>query len=157
MAFPKQWQFLTQVCRKEKTVRNYEVVFVAAPTLTSEELDSFINHIQTVVEGKNGKVVKVDNWGKKSLAYKIKKFREAYYVILSIEGDGSAIAEVERRFRVTDYIIRFISVRIDEDVKRSEKIKAARQKKGSKTASNVSTIPDPLMGMESEQAAPSDL
>jgi len=117
---------------KEKTVRNYEVVFVAAPTLESEELDGFIDHIQTVVEGKNGKVVKVDNWGKKSLAYRIKKFREGYYVVLNIEGDGSAIAELERRFRVTDYILRFISVRIDEALKRSEKIKAARQKKGGK-------------------------
>jgi len=110
-------------------VRNYEVVFIAAPTLTSEELDGFINHIQTVVESKNGKVVKVDNWGKKSLAYKIKRFREGYYVVLSIEGDGGAIAELERRFRVTDYIIRFISVRVDEDLKRSEKIQSTRRRK----------------------------
>jgi small subunit ribosomal protein S6 len=116
-------------------VRNYEVVFIAAPTLTSEELDGFINHAQTVVESKNGKVVKVDNWGKKSLAYKIKRFREGYYVVLSIEAEGGAIAELERRFRVTDYIIRFISVRIDEDLKRSEKIKNARRKKAPKQAS----------------------
>jgi small subunit ribosomal protein S6 len=135
-------------------VRNYEVVFVAAPTLTSEELEGFINHIQTVVESKNGKVVKVDNWGKKSLAYKIKKFREGYYVVLSIEGDGSAIAEVERRFRVTDYIMRFISVRIDEDVKRSEKIKAARQKKGGKSAPEVSNLPDSVEGIEPDQSSP---
>jgi small subunit ribosomal protein S6 len=120
------------MCSKEITVRNYEVVFVAAPTLDSEELDGFIDHIQAVVEGKNGKVVKVDNWGKKSLAYRIKKFREGYYVVLNIEGDGDAIAELERRFRVTDYILRFISVRIDEALKRSEKIKAARQKKAGK-------------------------
>jgi small subunit ribosomal protein S6 len=112
-------------------VRNYEVVFVAAPTLSSEELEDFINHIQTVIESKNGKVVKVDNWGKKSLAYKIKRFREGYYVVLTIEGNGGAIAELERRFRVTDYILRFISVRIDHALKRSEKIKAARQKKSS--------------------------
>jgi small subunit ribosomal protein S6 len=137
-------------------VRNYEVVFVAAPTLTSEELDGFINHAQTVVESKNGKVVKVDNWGKKPLAYKIKKFREAYYVVLSIEGNGSAIAELERRFRVTDYIIRFISVRIDEDVKRSEKIKAARHKKGAKTAAPDSYA-EPSAGIEPEQAPPSGL
>ena len=136
-------------------MRNYEVVFVAAPTLTSEELEGFIKHIHTVVEGKNGKVVKVDNWGKKSLAYKIKKFREAYYVVLSIEGDGAAIAELERRFRVTDYIIRFISVRIDEDVKRSEKIKAARHKKGTKPAPDV--FAEPPAGMEQEQAPPSGL
>jgi small subunit ribosomal protein S6 len=132
-------------------VRNYEVVFVAAPTLTSEELDGFINHIQTVVEGKNGKIVKVDNWGKKSLAYKIKRFREAYYVVLSIEGDGIAIAELERRFRVTDYIIRFISVRIDEDLKRSEKIKAFRRRKAPKEASAPQYI------IESEQAPPADI
>ena len=64
MAFPKQWRFLTHKAVKEKTVRNYEVVFVAAPTLTSEELEGFINHIQTVVEGKNGKVVKDRQLGK---------------------------------------------------------------------------------------------
>jgi len=132
-------------------VRNYEVVFVAAPTLTSEELDGFINHVQTVVEGKNGKIVKVDNWGKKSLAYKIKRFREGYYVVLSIDGDGGTIAELERRFRVTDYIIRFISVRIDEDLKRSEKIKAIRRRKAPKE------ISAPQYAVESDQAIPSDL
>jgi small subunit ribosomal protein S6 len=132
-------------------VRNYEVVFVAAPTLTSEELDGFINHVQTVVEGKNGKVVKVDNWGKKSLAYKIKRFREGYYVVLSIDGDGGTIAELERRFRVTDYIMRFISVRIDEDLKRSEKIKAFRRRKAPK----VATAPPYIV--ESEQAPPAEM
>jgi small subunit ribosomal protein S6 len=105
------------------------VVFVAAPTLTTEELDGFISHVQGVVEGKNGKIVKVDNWGKRSLAYKIKKFRDAYYVVLTIEGDGLAIAELERRFRVTDYIIRFLSVRIDQDLKRSDKLRNIRQRK----------------------------
>ncbi len=116
-------------------MRTYEVVFVAAPTMSAEELDAFINHARTVVEGKNGKVVKVDNWGKKPLAYRIRRFRDAYYVVLTIEGEGAAIAELERRFRVTDTVIRFISVRIDEDLKRSEKLKVARQKKsGSKPA-----------------------
>ena len=132
-------------------MRTYEVVFVAAPTLTSEELDGFIKHAQTVVEGKNGKIAKVDNWGKKPLAYKIKRFREGYYVVLSIEGDGGAIAELERRFRVTDYIIRFLSVRIDEDLKRSDKIKAARHKKTSKQA------PAAPLAVESEQSSQSDL
>jgi small subunit ribosomal protein S6 len=131
-------------------VRNYEVVFVAAPTLSSEDLDGFIDHIQTVVESKNGKLVKVDNWGKKPLAYRIKKFREGYYVVLSIEGDGSAITELERRFRVTDYIIRFISIRVDEALKRSEKIKAARQKKGAKQ------FPEAPVAVASAEDPPSD-
>jgi small subunit ribosomal protein S6 len=132
-------------------VRNYEVVFIAAPTLTSEELDAFINHAQTVIEGKNGKVVKVDNWGKKSLAYKINKFREGYYVVLSIEAEGGAIAELERRFRVTDFIIRFISVRIDEDIKRSEKIKAARRRKAPSQSADVPYINDDESGQDSDE------
>ena len=72
-------------------------------------------------------------------------------MVLSIEGDGSAIAEVERRFRVTDYIIRFISVRIDEDLKRSEKIKAARRKKAPKQDYTSS------FGTDSEQVPPMEL
>jgi small subunit ribosomal protein S6 len=110
-------------------VRTYEVAFIVAPTQTPEELDAFIAQMQTIVEGKGGKVVKVDNWGKKPLAYKIKKFRDGYYVILTLEADGAIIAELERRFRVVDYVIRFLSVRIDEDLKRSEKMRAARQRK----------------------------
>jgi len=110
-------------------VRTYEVAFIAAPTMTPEELDAFIAQMQSVVEGKGGKVVKVDNWGKKPLAYKIKRFRDGYYVILTLEADGAIITELERRFRVADHVIRFLSVRIDEDLKRSEKMKAARQRK----------------------------
>ncbi len=129
-------------------MRTYEVVFVAAPTITTEELDAFIAHVQGVVEGKNGKILKVDNWGKRSLAYKIKRYRDAYYVVLTIEGDGAAIAELERRFRVTDYIIRFLSVRIDEDLKRSEKLKSNRQRK-----SSSHKVPEPAVNAEPEAAS----
>jgi small subunit ribosomal protein S6 len=121
--------------------RTYEVVFVAAPTLTPDELDAFIAQMQTVAEGKDAKVVKVDNWGKKTLAYRIQRFRDGYYVVLTVEGGGAAIAELERRFRVTDFIMRFLSVRIDEDLKRSEKLKAARQRK-------VKVRPVPPAGVE---------
>jgi small subunit ribosomal protein S6 len=125
-------------------VRTYEVVFIAVPTISTEELDAFIGLMQSVVEARNGKVVKVDNWGKKSLAYKIKKFRDGFYVVLTLEADGATIAELERRFRVTDHVIRFLSVRIDEDLKRSEKLKAARQRKSAKPATAPqATAPGP--------------
>jgi small subunit ribosomal protein S6 len=102
--------------------------------LTSEELDAFTAQMKTVVEGKNGKVVKIDAWGKKPLAYKIGKFREGYYVVMNLEGDGAIIAELERRFRVADHVIRFLSVRLDEDLKRSEKLRAARRRKSARAA-----------------------
>jgi len=132
-------------------VRTYEVVFVAAPTLTAEELDGFITHVHGVVEGKNGKIVKVDNWGKRSLAYRIKRYRDGYYVVLTIEGDGPAIAELERRFRVTDYIIRFLSVRIDEDLKRADKLRTIRQRKAS---GGKARPPETDMRIEPEAAQP---
>lgn len=110
-------------------MRTYEVVFIAAPTLTTEELEAFITQMQAVVQDRNGKVIKVENWGKKAMAYRIKRFRDGYYVIMTIEADGAAITELERRFRVSDFVVRFLSVRIDEDLKRSEKLKATRQRK----------------------------
>ena len=128
-------------------MRTYEVAFIAAPTLTPEELDAFIAQMQAVIDGKSGKVVKVDNWGKKSLAYKIKKFRDGYYVILTIEADGPIITELERRFRVADHVIRFLSVRIDEDLKRSEKMKALRQRKsGSRSEAPIAMPAEDLEG-----------
>jgi small subunit ribosomal protein S6 len=129
----------------EKSVRTYEVAFIAVPTMTSEELEAFIAQMQAVVEGKNGKVVKVDNWGKKSLAYRIKRFRDGYYVILTLLADGAIIAEVERRFRVADHVIRFLSVRVDEDLKRSEKMKAIRQRK---SVSRPTPAPQPMKSYE---------
>lgn len=135
-------------------MRTYEVVFVAAPTVTTEELDAFIGLAQSVVESRNGKVLKVDNWGKKPLAYKIKKFRDGFYVVLTMEADGAAIAELERRFRVTDFIIRFLSVRIDEDMKRSEKLKAARQRKSGGRAATQTPAAPPQPGPEPEAAPP---
>ena len=131
-------------------MRTYEVSFIAAPTLTPEELDAFVAQMQTVVEGKNGKVVKVDNWGKKSLAYKIKRFRDGYYVILTVEADGAIIAELERRFRVADHVIRFLSLRIDEDLKRSEKMKVMRQRK---TIARPAAAPPQAVAPEAEPPA----
>lgn len=131
-------------------MRKYEVAFIAAPTISAEELDAFIAQMQTVAEGKNGKIVKVENWGKKSLAYKIKKFRDGYYVILTVDGEGPAISELERRFRVTDFIVRFLSVRIDEDLKRSEKLKAVRQRKAAKRPAHPGPAPAQQAIVESE-------
>jgi small subunit ribosomal protein S6 len=109
--------------------RTYEVVFVAAPALSEEDLAALVEQFKKSVESKKGKVVKVESWGKRSLAYAIKKFKEGYYTVLTLEDTGEAVAELERRFRVTDSVIRFLSVRVDEDWKRQQKLKAQREKK----------------------------
>jgi small subunit ribosomal protein S6 len=105
------------------------VTFIAFPTLSKEEVDPFVDQLVKTVESRKGKILKIDKLGKRNLAYKIDKYKEGYYVILTLEADGGIIAELERRLKVTDFIIRFLSVRVDEDAKRLEKIKAKRMKR----------------------------
>jgi small subunit ribosomal protein S6 len=106
--------------------RVYEILFIADPNLGEAEVDSLADQVQGFVEREGGRVQKVEKWGKKRLAYLIKNHREGYYVLIVTEAAGNLVKEVERRLRVTDGIIRFITVRIDEDLRRAEQRKARR-------------------------------
>lgn len=108
-------------------MRTYEVVFIAAPNTTEEDLNKLNSQLEHVVADLGGKVTKTDVWGRKKLAYKIGKHDEGVYVVLYIEGAGHEIAEVERRLRVNDLVIRHMTVRTDEDLKRAEKLKSRRK------------------------------
>ena len=108
-------------------MRTYEVIFIAAPTTTDDDLRKLTTQLETVVADQGGKVTKTDNWGRRKLAYQIGKFDEGIYTLLNIEGSGQEIAEVERRLRVNDQVIRHISVRTDEDLRRAEKMRARRK------------------------------
>lgn len=107
-------------------MRTYEIVFITAPTLSKEELDAYIDQIVKVAEERQAKVIKIDRWPKRNLAYRIRKFKEGNYVFMTVQANGNLIAELERRFRVTDFVLRFLSIRIDEELKRAEKIRARR-------------------------------
>ena len=110
-------------------MRTYEVVFVTAPTVSDEDLSVLVEQMKKSAESKNGKVVKIVAWGKRAMAYPIKKFKEGIYTIFTVEDNGDAVTELERRFRVTDAVIRFLSVRVDEDWKRQQKMKTRREAK----------------------------
>lgn len=107
-------------------MRVYEILFIVAPNVEEQDVEALVTQLSDVATGQGAKVTKIDRMGRRRLAYPINKFREGYYVILTIEGTGSEIAEIERRMRVTDTIIRHLSVRIDEDLKRAEKFRAKR-------------------------------
>ena len=122
-------------------MRLYEATFVADPNLTETDVDAFIQQMEKIVEGKNAKCVKVDRWGKRILAFQVGKFREGHVVIMTIEGHGEAILELERRFKVTDFIIRYLTVRVDADLKRQEKLKAKRSIKQARRAKSMANQP----------------
>ena len=106
--------------------RTYELMFIVRPDMTEEDLDKLIANLQSVVPGSGGTVKRVDKMGKRRLAYTVRRFHEGIYVLLVVEGGGAVIHELERRLRVTEPVIKFLTVRIDEEQKRLAKIKAIR-------------------------------
>jgi small subunit ribosomal protein S6 len=109
------------------TLRTYEVAFIAAPNTADDDLSKLNSQIEQIIADRGGKITKVDNWGRRKLAYRIGKFDEGVYTFVYVEGSGQEIAEVERRLRVTDFIIRYLTVRTDEALKRAQKLKSKRK------------------------------
>lgn len=107
-------------------MRVYEVLFIVAPNTEESDLEALVTQMSDVATNQGAQITKVDRMGRRRLAYQIQKFNEGHYVVLTVEGTGAEIAEVERRMRVTDAIIRYITIRIDEDLKRADKFRARR-------------------------------
>lgn len=123
--------------------------FIVAPNVDDESIDKLITQYEQAVTEKGGKVVKVERMGRRRLAYPIRKFREGIYVLMVVEGTGKEIAELERRLRVnSDIVLRYISIRIDEDLKRAEKIRAKRQARALKHPSKAEAAPETQEAVE---------
>lgn len=104
-------------------------MYIAQPETANDDITKLNEGIQKVIESEGGNVIKIDDMGRRKLAYEIKRKREGYYVLFEIEGSGKEIAELERRFRVNDAIMRFITVRVDEDRKTADKHRAKRERR----------------------------
>ena len=118
-------------------MRIYEVLFIIRPDVPEEELDGIVEPLKSVVTTAGGAIDKVDKWGKRRLAYRVQKYRDGYYMLLqlSTENTVDTVKEVERRLRVSDTVIKFITVRIDQDLKRLEKLKKKREKRAQRKPS----------------------
>jgi len=112
--------------------RVYEILFIADPNLGEPEVDALTTLIQGYAEKEGGRIQKVEKWGKKHLAYNIRKHNEGYYVLVVVEGKASLVKEVERRIRVTDGVVKFITVRVDEELRKAEGRRAQRAKEEAK-------------------------
>ncbi|HTZ81953.1 MAG TPA: 30S ribosomal protein S6 [Candidatus Acidoferrales bacterium] len=106
--------------------RTYELMFIVRPDMTDEDLDKLISTLQSSVTT-GGSVVKVEKMGKRRLAYAVRRFHDGIYVLMVVEGGGAIIHELERRLRVTEPVIKFLTVRVDEEQKRLDKIKKLRE------------------------------
>lgn len=112
--------------------RIYEVVFIINPDADDTEVMRLSEAMQKIITGQGGSVTKTEMMGRRQLAYEINHQRDGVYVLLEVEGSGAEIAELERRMRVNDQILRYMTIRVDEDRRRADKLKARRARKAAR-------------------------
>ena len=114
--------------------RTYEVMYIIDAETADDRIAKLNDAVGKLIEKEGGTIVRMDDIGRRQLAYPIEKKTEGYYVLFEIEGSGQEIAELERRMRVNDMIVRYVTIRVDEDRKKAEKLKAKREKRTAKRA-----------------------
>lgn len=112
--------------------RTYEVMYIVNPDTPADTIAKLNEAVGKLVEKEGGTVVRMDDVGIRRLAYPIQKKEDGYYVLFEIDGSGQEIAELERRMRVNDMIMRYITVRVDEDRKAATKRREKREARAAK-------------------------
>jgi small subunit ribosomal protein S6 len=118
-------------------MRIYEALFIIKPDVPEEELDQRVETLRANLAAQGATVDKVDKWGKRRLAYRVDKYREGSYVLFQFSAEPEIVKEFERRLRVSDVVLKFLTVRIDETLKRLDKRKKEREKRDAKRASRA--------------------
>ena len=115
--------------------RFYEVMFIVRPDVPEEDVDKLIEGFSATVTNGGGNVRSVEKMGRRRLAYTVRKFNDGNYILLTVDADGPLVAELERRLRVSEPVIKFITVRMDEEEKRLDKVRALRPSRVKRSAS----------------------
>ena len=132
--------------------RIYEVMFIVDPDATADDVTKLSENLQQTIVDLGGTISKNEDMGRRPLAYPIGRKTEGHYILFEIEGSGREIAELERRMRVNDQVLRYMTVRVDEDRRRADKFKAKRARRASKrpmaasAGGRGSVVPEPLNG-----------
>ena len=122
-------------------LRLYEVMFIVRPDVAEEDIDKLIAGFTSTVTSGGGVVKSAEKMGRRKLAYTVRKCAEGHYVLLTLEANGAVVAELERRLRVSEQVIKFLTVRMDEEAKRQAKVKALRGVKRKATPEAAEAAP----------------
>jgi small subunit ribosomal protein S6 len=110
--------------------RLYDLIFICMPTTPEEEIAKIVATLEHAAAEHGAKVEKLEKWGTRKLAYRVSKQREGYFVYLSLKStQGDAIKELERRLKVSDAVIKYMTIRLDEELKRQQKLAAKREQR----------------------------
>lgn len=137
-------------------MRIYEELFIVRPDATEEEVDPLLEQLKGVIAQAGGTLDKTEKWGVRKLAYRVLKYNDGLYILLQFTAKADTVKEVERRLRVSDLVIKHLTVRIDEKLKRIEKRKKAREKRAARKPAPQSApiTASPLLPAESPAPIP---
>src|SRR5438034_4830305 len=120
-------------------MRNYEIMFIVNPNAVEDEIDKINAQLEAVITSGGGQIQKIEKMGKRRLAYEVDRLREGYYVLFATAANGDIVKECERRLRVMDAVIKYITVRVDDENRRLDKMKNFRQKRAARRGSHART------------------
>ena len=136
------------------TERLYDLIFICMPTTPEEEIAKIVSTLEHVASEHGGKVEKVEKWGIRKMAYRVAKQREGFYVYMALYStQGSLIKELERRLKVTDAVIKYVTVRLDEEIKRQQKLVAHREHRARRRPRKTAAAPAAGPAPEQQAAA----
>jgi small subunit ribosomal protein S6 len=115
-------------------LRQYELLFIISPKVVDQDIDKLVHQVRDHLTGMGAEILNLQKMGRRRLAYEIDRAREGYYVLIQFKGTGAEIPELERRLRVIDDILRYLTVRMDEDMRRMNRMKQARARRTSRKA-----------------------
>lgn len=133
-------------------MRKYEMMFIIRPDVPDDDVQKLIAQMEGVVGSAGGMVEKVEKMGRRRLAYRVHKQREGFYVLFYVQGTGDTVKEFERRLKVTDTVIKHLTVCMDDTLQRSEKFKALRTKQEAKRRRSKSAPPPAAPAASAENA-----
>jgi small subunit ribosomal protein S6 len=134
--------------------RTYEIMYIVRPDVEEADLDKLIEGFSANVVSGGGEVKSVEKMGRRRLAYTVRKFNDGFYVLMNVAIAGAGVLELERRLRVSEPVIKFITVRMDEEEKRLAKVKALRDTKVKRSAQPIAApVQAPVAAVAEESAA----
>jgi small subunit ribosomal protein S6 len=133
--------------------RQYDVIFICRPDTPEADVDKIVSTLEHAAVQKGDKIEKVEKWGRKRMAYRVHKLREGFYVYLVVRSShGEVVKELERRLKVSDPVIKYLTVRVDEELKREQKFKRHRERRAARRPRKTAPAA-PAAPASGEQAA----
>jgi len=134
--------------------RQYDLIFICRPDTPEPEIDKVIATLEHAATEKGGKIESVNKWGRRRMAYRVQKLREGYYVYMVLKSThGEVVKELERRLKVSDAVMKYLTVRLDEELKRQDKLKRHRERRAARRPRKTAPAAPPLPTSGDQAAA----